>query len=171
MFHIVCFLVVERLLYHIIYIFYTMIVILAIFGILIFFLLHKSNHMLRKGLSWDYKNMHPGSWNNNKHEYARQLATGPPCGPAQRVFSKDYFNTRQPQLPRIWPNGRCNASTGGWVFFTMWEASPGLIRARRNNNTGGCKAPYGSQTGPQVRTNVQYHPPLGYQQPRVQLYD
>ena len=49
MFHIVCFLVVERLLYHIIYIFYTMIVILAIFGILIFFLLHKSNHMLRKG--------------------------------------------------------------------------------------------------------------------------
>ena len=170
MFHIVCFLVVERLLYHIIYIFYTMIVILAIFGILIFFLLHKSNHMLRKG-PWECKNMHPGSWNNNKHEYARQLATGPPCGPAQRVFSKDYFNTRQPQLPRIWPNGRCNASTGGWVFFTMWEASPGLIRARRNNNTGGCKAPYGSQTGPQVRTNVQYHPPLGYQQPRVQLYD
>ena len=112
MFHIVCFLVVERLLYLIIYIFYTMIVILAIFGILIFFLLHKSNHMLRKGLSWDYKNMHPGSWNNNKHEYARQLATGPPCGPAQRVFSKDYFNTRQPQLPRIWPNGRCNASLG-----------------------------------------------------------
>ena len=111
MFHIVCFLVVERLLYLIIYIFYTMIVILAIFGILIFFLLHKSNHMLRKG-PWECKNMHPGSWNNNKHEYARQLATGPPCGPAQRVFSKDYFNTRQPQLPRIWPNGRCNASLG-----------------------------------------------------------
>ena len=49
MFHIVCFLVVERLLYHIIYSFYTLIVILASFEIPIFFLLHKSNHMLRKG--------------------------------------------------------------------------------------------------------------------------
>ena len=112
MFHIVCFLVVERLLYHIIYSFYTIIVILASFEIPIFFLLHKSNHMLRKGppestriCIQDLETI------TSMNMHANWLLEPP--GQAQRVFSKDYFYTRQPQLPRIWPNGRCNASTGG----------------------------------------------------------
>ena len=36
----------------------------------------------------------------------------PPVVRLRGFFSKDYFYTRQPQLPRIWPNGRYNASLG-----------------------------------------------------------
>ena len=170
MFHIVCFLVVERLLYHIIYSFYTMIVIFPIFwNSYIFLVAQKQPYAAQRALESARICIQDLETITSMNMHANWLLEPP--GQAQRVFSKDYFYTRQPQLPRIWPNGRCNASTGGWVFITMWEASPGLIKARRNNNTGGCKAPYGSQAGPQVRTNVQYHPPLGYQQPRVQLYD
>ena len=100
MFHIVCFLVVERLLYHIIYSFYTLIVILASFEIPIFFLLHTSNHMLRKGPPESATICLQDLENNNKHKYARQLALEPP-GPTQRgFFQRLFFTPANPQLSK-----------------------------------------------------------------------
>ena len=90
MFHIVCFLVVERLLYHIIYSFYTMIVILAIFEIPIFFLLHKSNHMLRKGpLESARICIQDLETITSMNMHANWLLEPP--GPAQRVFFQRLF--------------------------------------------------------------------------------
>ena len=52
----------------------------------------------------------------------------------REVFSKDYFlHPPTPSFPRIWPNGRYNASPGAESYHNV-RVPPRLIKARRGQH-------------------------------------
>ena len=92
-----------------------MIVILAIFGILIFFLLHKSNHMLRKGpLEITRICIQDLETITSMNMHANWLLEPP--GPAQRVFFQRLFLHPPTPASRNSAQWVMQCIAGGWVL-------------------------------------------------------